>query len=69
MHVCVLVAVCVKLEHTNVIEYLMLVQEGHFIISLTRFICFFHYHVYSDGTLNPSGVRFGTAELYDIGKC
>lgn len=25
-------------------------------------------HIYSDGTLNPSGVRFGTAELYDIGE-
>lgn len=22
----------------------------------------------SDGTLNPSGVRFGSAEIYNIGK-
>ena len=26
------------------------------------------YFVCSDGTLNPNGIRFGTAELYDIGK-
>ena len=23
---------------------------------------------FSDGTLNPSGVRFGSAEIYNIGK-
>ena len=23
---------------------------------------------YSDGTLNPNGVRFGSAEIYQIGK-
>jgi len=27
-----------------------------------------HCFVCSDGTLNPNGIRFGTAELYDIGK-
>lgn len=23
----------------------------------------------SDGTLNPGGVRFGSAEIYHVGKC
>ena len=42
----------------------------HFIVSLTQPICVFHcYNMYSDGTLNPSGVQSGTAELYDISEC
>lgn len=24
--------------------------------------------VFSDGTLNPNGVRFGSAEIYNIGE-
>ena len=27
-----------------------------------------HCSLCSDGTLNPSGVRFGSAEIYNIGK-
>ena len=34
MCMCMLVAVCVKLKHTKIIEYLMLVQER-------SFYCFF----------------------------
>ncbi len=24
---------------------------------------------FSDGTLNPNGVRFGSAEIYQVGEC
>ena len=70
MCMCVLIVVCVKLQHTNVIDYLMLLQgRSFYCFFLTQSICVFHCYMYSDGTLNPSGVRFGTAELYDIREC
>jgi len=27
-----------------------------------------HFSFFSDGTLNPNGVRFGSSEIYHIGK-
>ena len=37
---------------------------------LRQFICelMLLFSFYSDGTLNPNGVRFGSAEIYNIGK-
>ena len=73
---------CVKLQRTKVANtqnILMLCMQKEFvsciIYSYSYFLTLANYlfHccniIYSDGTLNPNGVRFGTAELYDIGKC
>ena len=35
----------------------------HFLFLQTKINLFF-----SDGTLNPNGVRFGSAEIYNVGK-
>ena len=37
-------------------------------ISLSESYIVSPFYLCSDGTLNPSGVRFGSAEIYNIGK-
>ena len=35
---------------------------------ITLILYIYIFNLYSDGTLNPNGVRFGSAEIYNIGK-
>ena len=60
MYVCMYVMSACAIMHGKKVQILSYVCSY---IYLQLLLC-----LHSDGTLNPNGVRFGTAELYDIGK-
>ena len=48
----------------------VLATEALYIVSFVQWADVLSiFRCYSDGTLNPSGVRFGSAEIYNIGEC